>query len=369
MVGKTPEGLNADDIRDAAFDQFNHFTGQEPALAGLVADVDNRLCIFHHLIDAGRRFEVPALFIFAVDGAKSHILNGVNGDIHAKSGRFGGSQIFCLVNLIVKTIQHKAHEVRNHSLGALCLQNIHQMVVGCVGVFHEDLAYDADAGLFEVLMNRKRIKIADDLTGELLHLAEREALGIHQEIRAFPGPFLIHRHDRALFRLIGAHAVDALHQNIAEDYGEGEAGDQRERDLKAGVPFQTGEVGGNHRDLFHAGLLERSADEADVVGCAAAAAGLRHDDSGFVQVIFAGGECLHDLAYHEEGRVARVVVHIFQTVVDGRVVVVAHQNEVVAAGPCRRLNQVKVDGRHLRAQDGVAFLEHLLGEGNLGDAG
>ena len=37
------------------------------------------------------------------------------------------------------------------------------------------------------------------------------------------------------------------------------------RNLESGVPFQTRKVGGNNRNLLHAGFLERSSDKADVV--------------------------------------------------------------------------------------------------------
>ena len=41
MVGQAAEGLGADDIVDAAVDQFQHLTGQEPALTGLVSEGDD----------------------------------------------------------------------------------------------------------------------------------------------------------------------------------------------------------------------------------------------------------------------------------------------------------------------------------------
>ena len=60
MVGQAAEGLGADDIVDSAVDQFEHLTGQEPALAGLVSERDNILGIFCQILNVGRRREVTA---------------------------------------------------------------------------------------------------------------------------------------------------------------------------------------------------------------------------------------------------------------------------------------------------------------------
>ena len=46
MVRQAAEGLDADDIVDSAVDQFEHLTGQEPALTGLVSEGDKAVC--HH---------------------------------------------------------------------------------------------------------------------------------------------------------------------------------------------------------------------------------------------------------------------------------------------------------------------------------
>ena len=64
MVRQAGKGLDADDIRDSFPDEFEHFSGEEPALAGLVAvgnDGGSRFGEFRYI---GRRRKMLALLEF-----------------------------------------------------------------------------------------------------------------------------------------------------------------------------------------------------------------------------------------------------------------------------------------------------------------
>ena len=89
------------------------------------------------------------------------------------------------------------------------------------------------------------------------------------------------------------------------------------------------------------------ADEADVVGRAAAAAGLTHEDSRVVQVIFTRQQGVHDLSDDNEGRVTGVVIYILESHVHGVAVVVLQYFNLISKGADSRLQQVKMNGRHL----------------------
>ena len=109
-------------------------------------------------------------------------------------------------------------------------------------------------------------------------------------------------------------------------------------------------------------LVQRPADEAHVVACPAAAAGLGHHHGQLVRVVFPGKHRVHDLPHHGDGGEAGVVVHEFQTHVDSGAVVVGKHFDVVAVLFENRFQQVKVNGAHLGGEDGVAGLVHFLGE-------
>ena len=100
--------------------------------------------------------------------------------------------------------------------------------------------------------------------------------------------------------------------------------------------------------MLIARFLQGPADEADVVGGPAAAAGLADDDGDLVRVVLAGQDGLHDLAHHHQRRIAGVVVHVLQPHIHGLLVVVGQHLHVVAGGVEGGLQQLEVDGRHLR---------------------
>ncbi len=118
-----------------------------------------------------------------------------------------------------------------------------------------------------------------------------------------------------------------------------------------------------------AALAQGLADECDVVGGTAAAAGLADNHGRLGQVVPTALDGLHNLARHQDRRIANVIVHVAQASLDGIVVGRGQQLQVVAGTAEHLFDQVKVNRRHLRAQDGVALLAHLLGKGHLGPRG
>ena len=61
MVRQTAEGLGADDVRHVFVNQLQHFRGQEPALAGLIAHGYNVGGHIGHFVDVAGRVKVDAL--------------------------------------------------------------------------------------------------------------------------------------------------------------------------------------------------------------------------------------------------------------------------------------------------------------------
>ncbi len=62
-----------------------------------------------------------------------------------------------------------------------------------------------------------------------------------------------------------------------------------------------------------------------------------------VSVVFAREYCLHDLADHQEGRIAGVIVDIFETHIDTASVVIVQYDQIVAASSESWFKEVKVD--------------------------
>ena len=62
-----------------------------------------------------------------------------------------------------------------------------------------------------------------------------------------------------------------------------------------------------------------------------------------IQIIFAGKQSLHDLSDYHQGRVAGIVVYIFQTHIHGILVVIRQHFQLVTGGIKCRLHDVEVD--------------------------
>ena len=109
------------------------------------------------------------------------------------------------------------------------------------------------------------------------------------------------------------------------------------------------------------GFFQCTPDKTDIVGRTAAASGLRDNDRGFIHIVFSGRYSIHDLSDHHKGRVAGIVVDIFQSDVYRRTIVVVQYNEVVTAGSKRRFQQFEMNRRHLRTEDSIIFT-HFFGK-------
>ena len=99
----------------------------------------------------------------------------------------------------------------------------------------------------------------------------------------------------------------------------------------------------------------------DVVGGPAAAAGLGDEQGDFMGVIAAVLNGVDHLPDDQQGGVAGVVVDVFQAAVHDGFPVVVQDGHVVPGAGQELGEETKVDGQHLRDEDGV-LLPHLLGK-------
>ena len=133
-------------------------------------------------------------------------------------------------------------------------------------------------------MDRNGVKIPYDLAA---HFAEGKVVHVFAgyEGTTFLNPFAVKPVYGARFFLIRAHTVDAAHENVSEECAVGRPKKQLGIQMKAGIGFDAGQVQGDHGDLRHTGFFQGAPDKAHIVGGAASAAGLGHDDRNFIQVI------------------------------------------------------------------------------------
>ena len=91
------------------------------------------------------------------------------------------------------------------------------MIIGGRHKFDENLADDADTGVFHI-GNRNIVEIVNDLAAHVLKLTVGNVLCRDQFFTARL-PFAVQRIDGTGRGLVGAHPVDAAHEQIAERDG------------------------------------------------------------------------------------------------------------------------------------------------------
>ena len=129
MVRQTAEGLGADDVRHVFVNQLQHFRGQEPALAGLIAHGYNVGGHIGHFVDVAGRVKVDAL-CKGLGGGLPKPFHGLDtGPGYPRAGALF-AQVVRLELAVLKAVQQEVHQIRNHSFRSLMLQKLHQMVIG-----------------------------------------------------------------------------------------------------------------------------------------------------------------------------------------------------------------------------------------------
>ena len=158
----------------------------------------------------------------------------------------------------------------------------------------QDLTDHTHTRLGALARKRQRVERGDGLAGQLGEAAPREvrretARPLHEVLEQFVGG--------AFLGLVGARAVEHLHHEVAEQHTVHACLEQRDCELEAGVALVELDGGeADHRNIRVPAVAQGLADERDVVGGAAAAAGLGDHHGGLGQIVAAALDGLHDLA-------------------------------------------------------------------------
>ena len=119
--------------------------------------------------------------------------------------------------------------------------------------------------------------------------------------------------------------------------------------------------------------MDRLAGEREIVGRATTAARLRYHESGLCKVVFAAFERVYVLPHHAQAGVTRIVVNVFQSLVDDRAALVVKDFDHVPLPPHDMHEEVEMPREHVGHEDGVRHF-HFMSEagivvGEVGNAG
>ena len=215
------------------------------------------------------------------------------------------------------------------------------MIVGIRLVLDQNLTDYADAHLARLVFQRQLVEGPDDFLDKLLirqiPFADELACRLGETVmfKRFTHddiPRLIQLVGTSCGHFVRTHPIQAFHQQIADDQRLDGTMQQRWGRLAARIVFDTLRGDGNDRNLWIAGIHQRLADQAEVVGGAAHAAGLRDGERSGVRIILAFQNRIHKLADNHDGRIAGIVVHVLQADFDIIAAGVLENVEFIAAG-------------------------------------
>ena len=182
------------------------------------------------------------------------------------------------------------------------------MIVRHGHILDEDFPDNAHTRLPDALINRERVKLCHQVTADIpVAPASVMFLG-RQVLNTDAAPFFRQCIGRSQLEFIGPHAVEAALDQVAQEQCLDQGHEGGRGNMEARILFHAVEAGGNHGDLFHAGLFQGSADKRHIIARPAASAGLRHDQCQMVDVIPPGKNGFHHLAHHNDRRIAGVIV-------------------------------------------------------------
>ena len=351
VVGQAAKGLGRHDVIDAVFNQIQHFAGQQPAFAHLHALADARLGGLLHLEEGGGRHKVAV----AADDVGHHRLavdKQVEELLFDDVAERGAVIQLGVHKSVVQRVEHEVQHAGNHRLRPLRDEIILQIVVAQRGVLHVNLAHDAHLG-FAFARQLDLIKGLQNAV-EILFQVKITAAG--KGLVKLVGQNLDHLIGVAGHHLIRLGLVFQPEDHIAVKAGVDGSHQGALGEYKTAAGLQRVQLHGDDGDMAQAVFLQRLAQQINVVGGTAATAGLGQQQRNMVQVILAAFNGVQQLTNGQQSRVAGVIMHVLQALLGHRVAGVFQKFQVVTLPAEDALQQLKVDGQHLRHQNGMGLL-------------
>ena len=198
-----------------------------------------------------------------------------------------------------------------------------------------------------------------EVAHDVLHrAAELKDIAVLEFVLSARHPFVKCRLRRAFDALVRHHAVADVHQEIAVDgclyRVDHHLAAERER-----IGLLRESAHGKDGDVRESRVAQRLSEDAEVVRRAACTAGLKERDARVVGIAHPRLERGDELSDDDDRGIAHVVVDVAQSHVDRRFVRHRRDDDVVAVLAHGRLEQVEMDRRHLRGEDGVRLFAVL----------
>ena len=354
MVRQASEGLRADNAVVAFFNQFRRLAREQPTFSHLYAAVDHALCQPFDVLKRGGGNEF-GVRLQRIDDALLPLGKDVFGN--------AADQLFDLLSAVVAVFHlgvreeelEEAEHPRDHVFAPLREQEFLQPVVSEGGVFDIDFAYNSDlAQVF--LLARDIVKILCDGGKIPLHVAGGQPLFRAELPGQLVHPFAHRAFGFARVYLIRQNLILQQKENVAVNQTAQPRQNHARGNFEAAVFFDAAEAERQHGNIVHSHVVQCLAEQTEVIGGTATAAGLELNQCGLVRVEIAAGERVNLLPDHADGGVAHIVVHILQARVDNLLALVLGDDKVVAVHPEDFGDQLHMRRKDIRRNDGVGLL-------------
>ncbi len=359
MVGKAAKGLGADDIGVACMHQIEHLGGQKPAFSHLHPVVDQAVIELLHF-GIGNGHGKPAGFLHCL---ACHVLD-LEELLEHKLGDDAADPASSIVapvdDGIVRPIIEKSHHGWYHDLASLSFEIRLEVVIAQWGVFHIDFTdnTDFDLGLFPDL---NRGKLLANLIEIAFHCIPDIAPVMGESLAEVTCPGFDQGIGFALVHFVRSYLIGKGHQQVSVDKCAVRLQQHEKGELEAGILLHPLEVQADYRDVGELTLLQRLAQQKQVVARPAAPSGLGDDQSNLVCVEIAVLDRVDELADDELGWIADVIVYISEAFADDVRPLVLKQDDLVTVIGKDLLGDVEMNRRHVGYEDGI-ILFHCFGE-------
>ena len=145
MVGQAAERLSTDNIAVAALHQFDHLSGEEPALPHLGTEGDNALGLFHEFTERAGRIE--AVGTHGIIHRTADAVQPAQQCVRAARHKVTAAVEFNIERHVGNAVFNKAHQAGQVDLTVLTLQKFLKVIVAERGIFDVNLAHHADLDL------------------------------------------------------------------------------------------------------------------------------------------------------------------------------------------------------------------------------
>lgn len=359
VVRQAGEGLEADDAPAFMVKKVDHVCREEPAFPGTVAQRKILGGPLGELGDGGDFMEAL--------GVLYGLFQGLPVPFHdiAEEGIFqivleAAVQVLSLETGIQCAVEEEVEHAAGFRFAAVLLDGTDDVVGGNGGEFYVNFADDADPGTSFRIRQGKAVEVLHH--GSDVFLIDPVSVIPEEGFAALLLPFSAEGFRTARILFVGTGPVQALLEGVSVNDGLKHADAHGHGEFEAGLRFKALGIEGNHRDLRQSRFRQSPAEEADVVGGTAHAAGLGKHDCRLVRIVFAGPESPHQGADGDDGRIACIIVDEGKPFLD--ISLYGRQDlYAVAFAPGGRFDDREVNGGHFRYKDGIVLL-HFLREGS-----